>query len=68
MILSFKDQWHKVYIRTMFVMFSLQGVQAAVESQITKLAIENPAQKIAIVTFSDEVGMNIWSLMYWCII
>jgi hypothetical protein len=35
----------------------LQGVQAAVESQITKLAIENPAQKIAIVTFSDEVNI-----------
>ncbi len=34
----------------------LQSVQAAVDHQLTTLARASPSQKVAIITFSDEVS------------
>ena len=37
--------------------FVLQSVQAAVDSQLTQLTSTFPSQRVALVTFSDEVNI-----------
>jgi len=39
-----------------------QSIQAAVDHQLTTLARDNPSQRVAVVTFGDEVGYPLYDV------
>ena len=49
---------HNYYYNIILVI--LQCVQAAIDHQLTLLAQNNPSQKVAVVTFGDEVRIMIF--------